>query len=165
MAEPREGAWHWVHYEGWGGEKQWVPAQRVGNHWNSATFRGIPLREADAGPELTPRPDIESLTEEKITRLAFERYGIVADDAEVVGFAREILGRAMAEMRAKVHEMTGTAGKTLVDAQALRDCLALIDPPPMAKGDGTGVVFVNPMAAQAMTALSAAVRRLTPPGG
>lgn len=111
-----------------------------------------------------PLPGAESLTEETIARIAFEKYGIVADDAEVIGFAREILGRAMAEMRAKVHELTGTAGKTLVDSQALRDCLMLIDPPPVAKGDGTTMVFVNPLAAQTLTALSAAARRLVPQG-
>jgi hypothetical protein len=54
MADPRDGAWYWVLYEGWSGEKQWVPALRERNHWNSAIFRGLSLHEVTVGPELTP---------------------------------------------------------------------------------------------------------------
>lgn len=51
--EAADGAWHWVIYETLEGERKWVPAQRVRNHWNSTGFSGIPLSEVSVGPVIT----------------------------------------------------------------------------------------------------------------
>ena len=47
-----DGSWHWVRFDGFDGMTDWTPAQRQGNHWNSVSFRGIPMREVEVGPAL-----------------------------------------------------------------------------------------------------------------
>lgn len=51
--EVADGAWHWVIYETLAGERNWAPAQRKRNHWNSTNFSGIPLCEVTVGPAIT----------------------------------------------------------------------------------------------------------------
>lgn len=45
-------SWYWVRFDGIDGWTPWTPAQRQGNHWNSVSFRGIPMREVEVGREL-----------------------------------------------------------------------------------------------------------------
>lgn len=52
-----DGAWHWVRFDSLDGLTEWMPAQRQGNHWNSVSFRGIPMREVEIGPMLVYRQE------------------------------------------------------------------------------------------------------------
>ena len=55
-----DGAWHWVRFDGLDGMTEWTPAQRQGNHWNSVSFRGIPMRSVEVGPALAYLPAYSS---------------------------------------------------------------------------------------------------------
>lgn len=63
--EATDGAWHWVIYETLAGERNWVPAQRKSNHWNSTNFSGIPLCEVTVGPVITLAAPVQDLAPTK----------------------------------------------------------------------------------------------------
>jgi len=87
--------------------------------------------------------------------LAWGSFGYIDDTTQAQFVAWQAARRALPVAMA-------LKGKAIVDRRALVDCLMLIDPPPM-EFEGKTHVFVNPMAAQILTMLSAAVRRLTAP--
>jgi hypothetical protein len=51
------GAWYWVRFESANGMTDWTPAQRQGNHWNSASFSGIPMQEVEVDYALVHNPE------------------------------------------------------------------------------------------------------------
>ena len=81
MDDPRDGGWYWVLYQDWGGKTQWVPAQRVDNHWNSAIFRGMSLDEVTVGPELTPPASMAiNQSPPPVTRPESELHRLLAEE-------------------------------------------------------------------------------------
>jgi hypothetical protein len=92
-----DGGWHLVLYEFLDGGRQWVPAQKQRNHWNSVRFSGIPDHEVQVGPAIGVEPPTpERLLEiSRETGLREHLHGLSPSDA------RPLLARFVAAVLAE----------------------------------------------------------------